>query len=86
MVSNIYKIITNNFLDGSTFAFTDLNIEGKGLSTFGDRINDYEHLRNLNLSKNRFENIDKLRALKYMQTLKASENEIIDNYFMSESK
>ena len=63
-----------------------MNIEGAGLTTFGDRINDYEHLRNLNLCKNSFENIDKLRALKHMQTLKASDNEIIDNYFMSESK
>ena len=73
-------------LDGATYAFTDLTVEGKGLRTLGDRINDYEHLRNLNVNNNRFENVDKLRALKYMQTLTACNNEIIDNYFMSESK
>ena len=80
------NLSADTLIDGSTFAVTTLNIEGAGLTTFGDRINDYEHLRNLNLSKNRFENIDKVRALRHMQTLNASDNEIIDNYFMSESK
>jgi len=83
----IYFII--NFLiilDGSTIAYTDLNLEGLNLDGLGDQMTDFEHLRNLNLNKNKLDSIDKLRNLKYLQTLEARDNFITDNYFMSESK
>ena len=72
--------------DGSTYAYTSLDLEGKGFDKMGDHITDFEHLRQLNLNKNGLDNIDKLRNLKYLQHLEAANNKIADNYFMSESK
>ena len=43
-------------------------------------------IRDLDLSKNRFHSIDKLRNLKYLQTLTARDNLIDDCYLMSETK
>ena len=73
-------------VDGSTYAYTNLNLEGKGLDQIGDHITDFEHIRQLNLNKNKLDSIDKLRNLKYLQSLEATDNNIADNYFMSESK
>jgi Leucine-rich repeat (LRR) protein len=47
---------------------------------------DFEHLRNVNLNKNNLASVDKLRNLKFLQSLEARDNCIADNYFMSESK
>ena len=74
-----------DFLDGSTYAFSVLNIEGKGFDDLGEDLHNYEHLRELYLSKNKFSNIDKLRTLKYLQILEAKDNKIVDNFFMAES-
>lgn len=66
--------MTHLCVDGSTYAFTDLNLEDKGLENLGDQLTDFDHLRFVNLNKNRLENIDKLRNLKYLQSLSAKEN------------
>ena len=52
--------------DGSTYAFAVLNLEEKELDDIGDLLSNYEHLRDLNLNKNKLESIDKLRSLKYL--------------------
>lgn len=56
----IIKLIfnENNYLDGSTYAFSVLNLEEKEIDELGDILNSYEHLRDLNLSKNKFETLD----------------------------
>jgi Leucine-rich repeat (LRR) protein len=72
--------------NGETFAFSDLSLEGKNLDSLGDNLTDFEHLRVINLNKNKFSNIDKLRNLKFLQSLEACDNALTDNYFMSESK
>ena len=72
--------------DGSTYAFSEVCIEDKGLTTIGEALVEYDHLRVIKFNKNKLESIDKLRSLKYLQILEAKENSIEDNYFMSESK
>ena len=59
-------------IDGSTYAFSVLNIEDKGFEDLGEDLQNYEHIRELYLSKNKFSNIDKLRTLKYLQILEAN--------------
>lgn len=74
-----------HFLDGSTYAYSVLNIEGHNFSDLGEDLQNYEHLREVYLNKNKFPNIDKLRTLKYLQILEAKDNNITDNFFMAES-
>jgi hypothetical protein len=72
--------------DGSTYAFSEVCLEEKGLNTIGEALAEYDHLRVIKFNKNKLDNIDKLRSLKYLQILEARDNCIEDNYFMSESK
>ena len=72
-------------LDGSTYAYSVLNIDAKNFDDLGDELQNYEHLREVYLNKNKFSNIDKLRTLKFLQILEAKDNKIADNFFMSES-
>mgnify|MGYP002633379124 CR=1 FL=1 len=73
MISNGLSSIEKTY-DGSSFAFTTLNLEGRGLDSLGDAMTDFEHLRDINLNKNKFDSIDKLRNLKYLQVLEAKDN------------
>ena len=57
--------------DGTTYAFAVLNLEEKELDDIGDLLSNYEHIRDLNLNKNKIESIDKLRSLRYLQVLTA---------------
>ena len=52
--------------DGSTYAFSEVCVEEKGLTTIGELFADYDHLRIIKLNKNKLETIDKLRSLKYL--------------------
>ena len=65
--------------DASSYAFAVLNLEEKEIDELGEELSHFEHLRDINLSKNKFENIDKLRVLKYLQVLEAKENQLTDN-------
>ena len=62
-----------------------LNLEEKELDDIGDLLSNYEHLRDLNLNKNKLDNIDKLRSLKYLQVLSIQENQLKDIEFMCEN-
>ena len=52
--------------DGSTYAFSEICIEGQQLTTIGEALSDYDHLRVIKFNKNKLETIDKLRSLKYL--------------------
>lgn len=73
------------FIDGATYAFSVLNLNGNGINDLGDQLQNYEHLREVYLNGNAFTNIDKLRTLSLLQILEAKDNKIMDNYFMSET-
>lgn len=62
-----------------------MNIDGKNFEDLGEELQNYEHLREVYINKNKFSNIDKLRTLKYLQILEAKDNKIVDNFFMAES-
>ena len=72
--------------DGSTYAFSEVCLENRGINTIGEILAEYDHLRVIKFNQNKLENIDKLRTLKYLQILEAKDNLIEDFYFMSESK
>jgi Leucine-rich repeat (LRR) protein len=72
-------------LDNQTAAFTNLNLDQLRVSSLGDALIDFEHIRDLSLDSNQLENIDLLRNFKYLQSLSAQNNVISDIYFMSES-
>ena len=52
--------------DGSTYAFSEICLEGQGLNTIGEALAEYDHLRVIKFNKNKLDNIDKLRSLKYL--------------------
>ena len=61
-------------IDGSSYAYVNLNLEEKELEELGDHLRLYHHLRFLNLSKNQLKNISELAYLPYLLTVNASEN------------
>ena len=65
-INSLYFNLILLIIDGQTYAFSTLDLSGKKLSGLGDSLAEYEHLRNINLSKNDLDNIDKLRSLKYI--------------------
>jgi len=67
-------------------AFTNLNLENLGFEDLGEKVTNFEHIRDVNLNGNKVTNIDKLRNYTYLQSLSATHNLIEDIYFMSESK
>ena len=70
--------------EGSTFAYTALSLVGKGLTEIN--ISEHDHLRDLDLSGNKLPSVDKLRSLKWLQSLIAKDNKIELVHFLSETK
>lgn len=64
------------FLDGLSYAYIRLNIIEKELDEIGEEIGNYSHLRDVNISNNKFTHIDPLQYLTYLVRLDASKNEI----------
>ena len=91
-----HPILTS--LDGASYAYTYLNIEepetpiqdlvdvndssaNKGICA----LEKYQYLRVLNLNKNAFTNIDKVKSLDFLFELSAAGNQIADVSFLGES-
>ena len=72
--------------EGSTFAYTRLSLVGKGIVEINDQIQRYEHVRDLDLSSNKMISIDKLRNLKWLQSLKVRDNKVELCHLLSETK
>ena len=73
--------------DGSSYAFTCLNLEEKEnpIQDLGDLLRPYEHIQNLNLSKNEIEDISSITAFNYLLVLDASTNHINSISFLENS-
>ena len=82
-------------IDGSSYAFAYLNVEEKdpavqelydvnpGANQGMCAIEKYQFLRVLNLSKNAFNSIDKVKSLPYLYELYATNNQIADIEFLT---
>jgi Leucine-rich repeat (LRR) protein len=62
-----------------------LNLEEKELDDIGEQLSTFEHLRDLNLSKNKLVSIERLRTLQYLQVLMAQENQLQNIDFLCEN-
>ncbi|CDW77484.1 leucine-rich repeat-containing protein 23 [Stylonychia lemnae] len=72
-------------IDGSSYAYVNLNLEEKELQELGDQLRLYQHLRFLNLSKNQLQDLSEVTYLPYLLTLNTSENQINDITFFRNS-
>jgi Leucine-rich repeat (LRR) protein len=79
-LSKISKTYGKIFLtiDGLSYAYTCLKLEEKELDGIGEDIGNYIHLRDINLSQNKFVQIHPIRHIPYLVNLDASKNEIRD--------
>lgn len=79
---NLYKIMPFfkffycKYLDGLSYAFTYLSIVEKELDDIGEEIGNYNHLRDINISNNKFRHIKPLENINYLVKLDCSKNEI----------
>jgi Leucine-rich repeat (LRR) protein len=86
-LSKISKTYGKHFLntDGLSYAYICLKLEEKELDDIGEDIGSYIHLRDINLSQNKFTQIDPIRHIPHLVNLDASKNEITDvNVLFSE--
>ena len=74
------------YLDGSSYAFVNLNIDEKELEELGDQLRLNQHLRYLSAAKNSFKDITEVTYLPYLLTLNFSENQIEDIRCLSNSR
>ena len=72
-----HPFLTNS-TDGASYAFTELNLEGKGVESFGILLKQYEHLRKVNLNKNKLREIGEIDTLPYLVEVIAQNNLIKD--------
>lgn len=61
-------------IDGASFAFTKLDLAGRSLSDIGTVLAAYEHLRYINLSKNRIADAASLIHIKSLLALNLRQN------------
>jgi Leucine-rich repeat (LRR) protein len=73
-------------IDGSSYAFINLNLEEKELEELGDQLRLYQHLRYLSIAKNALKDITEVTYLPYLLTLNLSENQIEDISCLGNSK
>ena len=64
----------NKTYDNSGYAYTNLTLQEKELKDLHDILNNYPHLKHINISQNEVQNIDSIAAVPYLLTLNASTN------------
>ena len=71
-------------LDGSSFAFTCMNLaeQESPIQDLGELLRPYEHIQDLNLSKNEIGDISSIVAFNYLLVLDASSNSITSIGFL----
>lgn len=79
------KFRTFSLLDGSAYAFTVLNLEGKGVQDLDDSLRAYKHLRQINLSNNDILDVNDVQMLPYLVSLQASGNKVKSINFLYEA-
>ena len=63
-------------IDGSSYSFVNLNLQGKELDLLGENFKYYQHLRYIDLSQNQLKDISDVVYIPHLLTLNASENQI----------
>ena len=71
---------------GASYAFTKLDLPGKAIDDLGVALRCYEHLRNIDLSKNELRNFDEIIHLPVLTSVNVDENKIKDVRFLKENK
>lgn len=64
--------------NGLSYAYIQLDLKDKELDEIGEDLNNYVHLRDVNLSTNKFSHINPVQNMTYLVQLDASKNEIRD--------
>lgn len=64
--------------NGLSYAYTCLELKEKELDELGEELSNYIHLRDINISNNKFVHIKPLEHIPYLVRLDASKNEIKD--------
>ena len=64
----------NKTYDNSGYAYTNLTLQEKELKDLHDILNNYPHLKHINVAQNEIQNIDSVAAVPYLLTLNASTN------------
>jgi len=70
--------------DGSSYAFSQLTLEEKEIQELGVLLRPYQHLQNINLSKNALIEINEVMHLQYLININAQGNQIADIKFFEE--
>ena len=87
--ANLQKLISNNLsqfkqiMDGTTYAYTQLVLKNQGISNLTDVIEQYAHLRIIDLSLNMLKEIPNLLHLKYVTNLNLARNQLESASFLS---
>jgi Leucine-rich repeat (LRR) protein len=69
-------------LDGKSYAYSTLNLEEKEIQELGEILRPYQHLTNLNLSKNDIRDISEVRHFSHLINLNASTNQVASIMFL----
>ena len=75
------------WVDGSSYAFTCLNLaeQESPIQDLGELLRPYEHIQDLNISKNEVEDISTITAYNYLLVLDASTNAVASIGFLENS-
>lgn len=63
---------------GLSYAYIELDLREKELDDIGEELNNYMHLRDINISTNKFSHVNPVGNMTYLVRLDASKNEIRD--------
>lgn len=63
---------------GLSYAYIELDLKEKELDEIGEELNNYTHLRDINISMNKFPHVNPVQNMTYLVRLDASKNEIRD--------
>eukprot|EP00744_Colponema_vietnamica_P008348 GILI01011916.1.p1 GENE.GILI01011916.1~~GILI01011916.1.p1 ORF type:complete len:307 (+),score=84.03 GILI01011916.1:69-989(+) len=63
-------------VDGTGYALVKLDISGKEIESLGEELEKYQHLRHINLSKNKVQDATALTKLPHLLTINAESNAI----------
>ena len=70
--------------DGTTYAFVNLTLEEKEIQELGQLLRSYQHLRNVNLSKNELKDVAEVVHFPHLLNLNLSTNQIANIDFFAD--
>ena len=83
-------LIFDALIDGTSYAFTTLNLEGgygsKKIDDLSVALRQFPHIRNVNMAKNALWLADEMTYLPFLQDLNVSHNRLRDIRFLKENR